>query len=201
MITQFHATSILVNIKLTFQRYLIFMVVILIFTSCQSSTQNNPPLLKKDTTIQGKLISKEQTISTIIHLVPQFSIFTNAIDSTPLLQQMQADERYTIFVPLDSAFYKLKKGALENWMKPNMRYSLENLLQFHIVKGELSTRDLVPGKTIVTLEGKELLVSLNLQGGLMVNNANITGQNIFCSNGIIHIIDAVLIPVKNRKRP
>jgi len=201
MINKPLAAAFLLNHKKTqFQLYGTYILFILFLTSCHQSEKTNPPIVKKDTIIQGKLISKEQTFSTIIHQVPQLSIFSTAMDSTQLLQNLQADEQYTFFVPTDSAFYKLKKGALENWMKPAMRYSLDNLLKFHIVKGALNSHDLVPGKTIVTLEGKELLISINLHGDLMVNNANIDGKNIYCTNGVIHLIDAVLIPVKNRNR-
>ncbi|MGC2186634.1 MAG: fasciclin domain-containing protein, partial [Terriglobales bacterium] len=95
--------------------------------------------------------------------------------------------------PTDEAFAKLPAGTLEDLLKPENKEKLVSILTYHVVAGDVMAKDVVKLSEAKTVNGKE--VKIMVEGGkVMVNGANVTKTDIQCSNGVIHVIDSVLLP-------
>jgi uncharacterized surface protein with fasciclin (FAS1) repeats len=98
-----------------------------------------------------------------------------------------------VFAPTNEAFAKLPKGTVENLLKPENKAQLVQVLTYHVVPGKVYSKDLKNGMKAKTVQGSE--VTITLQGGkAMVNKANVTTADIEASNGVVHVIDAVILP-------
>lgn len=118
-----------------------------------------------------------------------FSILVQAIVDAGLTAALEADDPYTVFAPTNEAFNDLPEGTLENLTNEQ----LAEILQFHVVEGAVASGDLSASQDVASLLGEELLVEA--EGGVLVNGyANVTTADVEASNGIIHAIDAVLLP-------
>ena len=102
---------------------------------------------------------------------------------------------FTVFAPTNEAFDKLPKGTVENLLKPEMKADLASVLTFHVVSGALKAADLKDGQKLKTVQGQELTVSVK-EGKVMIDGANVTIADAVSSNGVTHVIDAVLLPKK-----
>jgi transforming growth factor-beta-induced protein len=120
-----------------------------------------------------------------------FSTLVTAVQAAGLESALRGDGPFTVFAPTNAAFDALPAGTLEALLADIP--ALTEILTFHVVPGRITAADLAEGKEVVTLEGRKLRFSL--EGGAKVNGVNITATDIETSNGIIHVIDAVLIPV------
>ena len=102
---------------------------------------------------------------------------------------------FTIFAPTNEAFAALPAGTVEGLLKPEKKAALTNILTFHVVAGAVKAADLKDGQKVKTLQGGELTVSIK-EGKVKVNGANVTAADLTGSNGVVHVIDAVLMPKK-----
>lgn len=102
---------------------------------------------------------------------------------------------FTIFAPTNAAFAKLPAGTVEGLLKPEKKADLAGILTYHVVAGNLKAADLKDGMMLKTVNGKELKVSIK-DGKVMVDGANVTAADLTGSNGVIHVIDAVVMPKK-----
>ena len=108
---------------------------------------------------------------------------------------LSGDGPFTVFAPTDEAFAKLPKGTLDKLLKPENRSQLVNVLKYHVVAGKLSAKELVKADGAKTLQGGS--VSVGVSGGrLTVNGAKVFGTDVPADNGVIHVIDEVLLPAK-----
>lgn len=120
-----------------------------------------------------------------------FNTLTTALKATNLDQALQADGPFTVFAPTDEAFAKLPAGTLESLLSQPDK--LANILKYHVVAGKKASSELKNQMELETLQGEELKINIKDQK-LMVSSANITNSDIKTSNGVIHVIDTVLIP-------
>lgn len=121
-----------------------------------------------------------------------FKILTAALKATGLDQKLASGGPYTIFAPTDQAFDALPEGVVEELLKPENRDTLIKILTYHVVQGEKSSSTLQSGAT-ETLEGASVQVNVS-SSGVMVNDAKVLQPDIQASNGIIHVIDKVILP-------
>ncbi len=121
-----------------------------------------------------------------------FKILTAALKATGLDQKLASGGPYTIFAPTDEAFDALPEGVVEELLKPENRDTLIKLLTYHVVQGEKSSSTLQSGAT-ETLEGASVEVNVS-SSGVMVNDAKVVQPDIQASNGVIHVIDKVILP-------
>jgi uncharacterized surface protein with fasciclin (FAS1) repeats len=98
---------------------------------------------------------------------------------------------FTVFAPSDLAFGKLNKGVLEDLLKPENKPKLVDLLNYHIVSGKFSFKDLKDGEKLKTVNGKELLVHAK-DGNVTIEGAKIQSRDVQTSNGVIHSVDTVM---------
>ncbi|MBK9315850.1 MAG: fasciclin domain-containing protein [Acidobacteria bacterium] len=122
-----------------------------------------------------------------------FNTLVAAVKAAGLVETLKGDGPFTVFAPTDEAFAKLPAGTVEALLKDKAK--LTRILTYHVVSGNVMAKDVVKlnGKSAKTVEGSS--VSITVKGGkVMVDNANVVKTDIACSNGVIHVIDTVIIP-------
>ena len=100
---------------------------------------------------------------------------------------------FTVFAPSDEAFNKLPAGTVDSLLKPENKDKLKAILLYHVVSGEVDSSQVVKLSSAKTLEGKDVTVAVN-DGSVTINNAKVITPDVHASNGVIHVIDTVLIP-------
>ena len=124
-----------------------------------------------------------------------FTTLVAAIQAAGLVDTLKADGPYTVFAPSDEAFARFEKhwpGALENLLKPENKETLAALLTYHVVPGKVMAADIKGEMQPASLQGSKLLITT--KNGVMVDYAHVVSADIETSNGVIHVIDAVIIP-------
>jgi len=125
----------------------------------------------------------------------QFKTLVAAVKAAGLVDTLKGEGPFTIFAPTDKAFAKLPKGTVESLLKPENKDKLVAILTYHAVPGTVMAADvakLPDGARVKTVNGQELVV--RNKKGVRVNNARVTKTDIVCTNGVIHVIDTVLLP-------
>jgi uncharacterized surface protein with fasciclin (FAS1) repeats len=122
-----------------------------------------------------------------------FNTLVAAVKAAGLVDSLKGGGPFTVFAPTDEAFAKLPAGTLDNLLKPENKDQLRKILTYHVVWGKVMANDVVKLNSAKTLEGGSLKIHA-ANGAVMVNNAHITETDIGASNGVIHVIDTVLIP-------
>lgn len=121
-----------------------------------------------------------------------FKTLVAAAQAAELVGALKGDGPLTVFAPNDEAFGKLWEGTVENLLKPENKEKLQELLLYHVVAGKIMSSDLSGTITTETLQGGTITVVAD--GGVTVNKANVIAADIEASNGVIHVIDTVLMP-------
>lgn len=124
----------------------------------------------------------------------QFKTLTKALGSAGLVTTLQGKGPFTVFAPTDAAFAALPKGTVENLLKPENKAQLTKILTYHVVPGSVLSTSLKSGD-VKSVEGTSLKVGVNA-GKVTVSGANVVKADIKASNGVIHVIDKVLMPSK-----
>jgi uncharacterized surface protein with fasciclin (FAS1) repeats len=120
----------------------------------------------------------------------KFNTLISAIDAAGLTDTLKGKGPFTVFAPTDDAFAKLPAGTLEGLL--NDKAKLTKILTYHVVSGQVMAKDVKPGK-VTTLEGSKLNITKGTYG-VKVNNAQVVGTDVAASNGVIHVIDTVVMP-------
>jgi uncharacterized surface protein with fasciclin (FAS1) repeats len=118
-----------------------------------------------------------------------------AVKAAGLAETLSGAGPFTVFAPTNEAFAKLPAGAVDGLLKPESKAKLTGVLTYHVVPGALKAADLKDGQKLKTVQGEELKVSVK-DGKVMINGANVTIADVVSSNGVTHVIDAVLMPKK-----
>jgi uncharacterized surface protein with fasciclin (FAS1) repeats len=122
-----------------------------------------------------------------------FSTLVTAVQAAGLEEVLRGDGPFTVFAPTDEAFAALPEGALEGLLADTE--ALTAVLTYHVVAGRITSDQLSEGQQVTTVQGQTLTISLG--SGARVNDANIQAADIVADNGVIHVIDAVLLPPQN----
>ncbi len=121
-----------------------------------------------------------------------FSTLVAAIQAAGLVDTLKGDGPFTVFAPTNAAFAALPAGTVENLLKPENREQLVAILTYHVVPGKVMAADVVGLTEAATVNGAT--ISIDTSDGVKVDNANVTATDIKASNGVIHVIDAVIMP-------
>jgi uncharacterized surface protein with fasciclin (FAS1) repeats len=121
-----------------------------------------------------------------------FTTLVAAVQAAGLVDTLKGDDPFTVFAPTDDAFAALPAGTVEDLLKPENKEQLTKILTYHVVSGKVMSTDLSDGIMAPTVEGSDLTITT--EGGAKVNGANVTSAGIKATNGVIHVIDAVLMP-------
>jgi uncharacterized surface protein with fasciclin (FAS1) repeats len=123
----------------------------------------------------------------------QFQTLVTAVEAAGLVETLKGEGPFTVFAPTDEAFAKLPKGTVEHLLKPENRDELTAILTYHVVPGRVTADKVVELSSATTANGQRLGVHVE-EGGVRIDGANVIETDISASNGVIHVIDQVLIP-------
>ena len=150
-------------------------------------------------TMQGNVWAKapEKNIVEIASSDKQLSTLVSALKAAGLVETLQGPGPYTVFAPTNDAFNKLPSETLQSLLKPENKQALTDILTYHVKNGKVDSTQVqkLNGQEIQMLNGKPAKIEVK-DGKVYINNAQIIQKDIEASNGIIHIIDAVLVPQK-----
>jgi uncharacterized surface protein with fasciclin (FAS1) repeats len=121
-----------------------------------------------------------------------FKTLAAALQAADLIEALKSEGPFTVFAPTDEAFAKLPKGTVETLLKPENKEKLASILKYHVVAGKVTSDQVVKLSAAKTLQGGE--VKIDAGDGVKVNDATVTKADIPASNGVIHVIDTVLLP-------
>jgi uncharacterized surface protein with fasciclin (FAS1) repeats len=122
-----------------------------------------------------------------------FETLVAAVTAAELVDTLKGDGPFTVFAPTDEAFGKLPEGTLDDLLKPENKDTLTGILTYHVVPGKVMAADVVSLTSAKTVQGAEVAIAVE-NGAVKVDDANVTATDIECSNGVIHVIDAVILP-------
>lgn len=121
------------------------------------------------------------------------STLVAAVKAGDLVDVLKGDGPFTVFAPTNEAFAKLPAGTVENLLKPENKAKLVEVLTYHVVPGKILSTDLKNGQNAKTVQGSEITVTM-MDGKVMINNATVTAADIMADNGVVHVIDTVILP-------
>ena len=121
-----------------------------------------------------------------------FETLVAAVQAAGLVDTLKGDGPFTVFAPTDEAFAALPAGTVENLLKPENKDQLIAVLTYHVVPGKVMSTDLTDDMEAATVQGSNVMIDLD--NGVMVDNASVVTADIETSNGVIHVIDSVILP-------
>lgn len=130
----------------------------------------------------------------------QFKTLAAALEAAGLVEALRGQGPFTVFAPTDEAFARLPAGTVEELLRPENKEKLKAVLLYHVVPGKVVAADVLKlnGKDARTLQGGR--VKVRTAGGVMVDNARVVKTDVMATNGVIHVIDAVLMPKTDGKK-
>mmetsp|Transcript_36096 Transcript_36096/g.95113 ORF Transcript_36096/g.95113 Transcript_36096/m.95113 type:complete len:174 (+) Transcript_36096:246-767(+) len=126
-----------------------------------------------------------------------FKTLAAALGAADLVDTMKSEGPFTVFAPTDDAFGKLPEGTVDDLLKPENKDKLAGILKYHVVSGKVMACDVatMDGKKVATVNGAEVTIKVD-DDGVMVDGAKVVTTDIECSNGVIHVIDSVILPAE-----
>lgn len=142
--------------------------------------------------IDRVILPENKKIPAVADNAKTFKTLLAAAKAAGLVSALNSDGPLTVFAPTDDAFAKLPKGTVESLLKPEAKAQLANILKYHVVSGRVYSDDVVKLTSAKTLLGEK--VSISVKNGVKVNKASVIATDIDAANGVIHVIDSVLLP-------
>ena len=136
--------------------------------------------------------AKQDIVDTAIS-AGSFNTLVAAVQAAELVEALKGDGPLTVFAPTDEAFAALPEGTVESLLKPENQGQLQAILLYHVVSGKIMAADIGSGAQPATLQGATIEV-VGSASGVTVNGANVISADVVTSNGVIHVIDAVILP-------
>lgn len=121
-----------------------------------------------------------------------FKTLVAAVKAAELVDALKGAGPFTVFAPTDAAFAKFPPTVIQDLLKPENKVKLQGILTYHVVAGKVLAADVVKLKVAKTVQGQDL--KIDARDGVKVDEANVVTTDIQCSNGVIHVIDAVVLP-------
>ena len=135
---------------------------------------------------------KSEDIVVVASNAGSFNTLVAAVKAAGLVETLRGKGPFTVFAPTDEAFAKLPKGTVEDLLKPENKETLVSILTYHVVAGKVMAAD-VKTMDVKTVNGKDLAVKVT-EGKVTVDGANVVKTDVMASNGVIHVIDSVVLP-------
>jgi uncharacterized surface protein with fasciclin (FAS1) repeats len=127
--------------------------------------------------------------------VNYFSTLTAALSAAGLLETLEGDGPFTVFAPTDAAFGKMPQQTLDELLQPENKNRLAAILAYHVVPGKVSSNQVTASSSATTLQGQT--VNISKKDGVKINQAKLIITDVEATNGVIHVIDSVLMPEMN----
>jgi len=144
-------------------------------------------------TFAGNYGKKQSDIVDTAVSAGTFNTLAAALQAGDLVETLKADGPYTVFAPTDEAFARLPDGTVEMLLKPENKDKLVAILTYHVVPGRVSAADVAGMSSAATANGSDVVISV-VDGAVFVNDSRVVATDIEASNGVIHVVDNVLIP-------
>ena len=147
-------------------------------------------------TADGHAHPEEMAKPTIVEIAvgnPDFSALVAALEAAGLVEALSGEGPFTVFAPTNAAFAALPAGTLDDLLKPENKETLTAVLTYHVVAGKVMAADVVTLTEATSLQGDTIMVTAS-DAGVKVDAANVTATDIEAANGVIHVIDAVILP-------
>lgn len=138
------------------------------------------------------MATEGETIVDVATANGSFNTLVSAIQAAGLAETLSGEGPYTVFAPTDEAFAALPEGTLDKLLLPENKEVLTQILTYHVVSGNIPSSDVTTG-AVPSLEGTDLDITADA-GSVTVNDATVTQPDVMASNGVIHVIDQVLVP-------
>ena len=145
--------------------------------------------------VPAKAAEKKDIVDTAV-AAGSFKTLAAALQAADLVNALKGEGPFTVFAPTDAAFAKLPKGTVANLLKPENKAALAGILTYHVVAGKVKAADVVKLSNATTLNGQRVDIKV-ADGKVMVDNATVTATDIECANGVIHVIDSVILPTSD----
>lgn len=123
----------------------------------------------------------------------QFKTLAMLLEKAELVSTLKGDGPFTVFAPTDEAFAKLPKETVDSLLKPENRATLAGILTYHVVPGKVTSDQVVKMTSAKTVQGSPVTIKVE-NGKVMINNATVVKTDVGASNGVIHVIDTVIMP-------
>ncbi len=140
----------------------------------------------------GSKMKKGDIVDTAI-AAGQFNTLAAALEAADLVSTLKGDGPFTVFAPTDEAFAKLPAGTVESLLKPENRDQLVAILTYHVVPGKVSSKEVVTIDKATTVNGSDIAIKV-ADGKVRINDATVITADVDASNGVIHVIDTVILP-------
>jgi uncharacterized surface protein with fasciclin (FAS1) repeats len=161
----------------------------LTLAACGSDDEASEDTVAEDTVAEE--VVAEGDIVAVASGNPDFSTLVAALSAAGLVETLQGEGPFTVFAPTDAAFAALPEGLLAKLLLPENIAVLTAILTYHVVPGMVMSTDVTAGD-VATVEGSTIAITTDM--GVMVNGANVVAVDVAASNGVIHVIDAVIVP-------
>lgn len=145
-----------------------------------------------------KKVDHHNKIVSIAQDTDQLSTLVTAVKAADLVETLNGDGPFTVFAPTNQAFNNLPDGTLDMLLKKENKGQLQSILTYHVVAGKIMSSDLKDGQMVETVQGNKIKISLS--DGAMINGAKVAKADVEAENGVIHIIDAVIMPSDNEEK-
>jgi uncharacterized surface protein with fasciclin (FAS1) repeats len=184
------------HMKKTFQILVALAMIFLI--SCNNSTQTpaNPSATEASSDAGQANVKDDASMKDIVKVAvgsPDHTTLVSALKQADLVDVLANPGPFTVFAPTNEAFNKLPKGTLDDLMKPERKTDLQNILQYHVTTSALKADYFKDGQTLGMVNGDNITVSVK-DGKIVLNNSATIVASVQASNGMVHIVDAVLLP-------
>jgi uncharacterized surface protein with fasciclin (FAS1) repeats len=137
--------------------------------------------------------SKKQDIVDTAVAAGSFKTLATALQAADLADTLKGKGPFTVFAPTDEAFSKLPAGTVESLLKPENKDKLKAILLYHVVSGDVAAAQVLKLSSAKTVNGRDVKITVN-DGTVMVDDAKVVKPDVLASNGVIHVIDTVLLP-------
>lgn len=171
--------------KTVFFRSLAPIAALFMFTASFTSVANAG-------NYKGKMMKKADIVDVAV-AAGNFNTLAAALQAADLVDTLKGDGPFTVFAPTDAAFAKLPEGTVESLLKPENKDQLIAILTYHVVPGKVKAAQVVKLSSAKTVNGSDLEIAVT-DAGVRLNQANVIKTDIRASNGIIHVIDEVVLP-------
>ena len=172
-------------------RFSIILSFAILFTLF-SSNALNAQCAPKAKVVNASDMSKPDIVDLAVS-TDFLSTLVAAVKAGDLVGVLKGEGPYTVFAPTNDAFAALPAGTVESLLKPENKDQLVSILTYHVVPGIVRSTDLSDGQMATTVQGSDITVKIN-DKGVMINQAKVTAADIDASNGIVHVIDQVILP-------
>ena len=181
--------------------FVLFQVLVLVLALSSCEDKQKAEAAKKATEEQEAAKVKEAADAAAVAAAPKDIVtiastsaktLAAAVTAAGLVETLKGAGPFTVFAPTDAAFTAIQSDV-DKLLKPESKAALAKVLTYHVVSGKVLAADLKDGQEVTTVQGGKLKVSIK-DGKVMIGGANVTAANVEASNGVIHVIDKVLLP-------